>query len=691
LVAAVVGVLALLALPPSSSGQPNSVNKLLQDLKVPVQVPDVKVPGLRPQPQRERPSSAVEPRQTPGQGGYQPPLHGNNPHAQGDVITGDLGPSGERPLGGNPATGPEDIVVGRARGEQGANGQYHGHVTIVALFGNELLGVDTNPGQTRAGPLDALQQGVLNQLCTASQICLNVLRADSSTTSTGSTNRFTLANATIGNPQTGLLSLTAGDSNGNISQDANCQTANSSSTVADANIAGGAVADVSQSSSSSRACNDGTAPTQTNSSSVIGLGGTNVPIPAPGCANGTPDTVTGIPVLAPIVCNANDSNGLGEAVTQAGAPYGVREALTVFALEAGGTALLKVTTGASETRVQAPPAAPSTRGRGNDGTDTRDDDDDGDGRDDGRGDPGGPGGPGRGDGPGGGGSTECSDGRDNDGDGKIDLDDPGCESASDDSESDGTLAFTGQNLLLMAIIGLATLFLGLMTLRFIAVSGVRTAAGAASGMGSAGLRLPGAGALGAAFGGIRRGYERHRRVALAIALLALAVLVALVARGGGGAPPVEPRAQAPANAAQATVDPAIGASVVAPPGWTAEHEKRALRLISPDRTTLLAFSAPGPAQDAHQLFETTLTQIRRGYRDVSVTSLAGQKLAGRPAEAAVVSALNRRGERVQMLVGTAEGKRRAYQFQVSTSAEAPARRLVQAQTALASLKLDVAP
>ena len=39
--------------------------------------------------------------------------------------------------------------------------------------------------------------------------------------------------------------------------------------------------------------------------------------------------------------------------------------------------------------------------------------------------------------------TQCSDGIDNDGDGKIDLADPGCANASDNNETDPTFNGTG--------------------------------------------------------------------------------------------------------------------------------------------------------------------------------------------------------------------------------------------------------
>ena len=81
---------------------------------------------------------------------------------------------------------------------------------------------------------------------------------------------------------------------------------------------------MANSSSTSKSCR-GAAPEVANTSSVIGLGGIQVPLPAAGCANGTPDTVTGIPAVLPIVCNADDIAGAAA----------VREALDVFVLQVG--------------------------------------------------------------------------------------------------------------------------------------------------------------------------------------------------------------------------------------------------------------------------------------------------------------------------------------------------------------------
>jgi LPXTG-motif cell wall-anchored protein len=303
----------------------------------------------------------------------QPPLHGTDPHAQGSVAVVDIDPTAERPVSGDPtgkASG-EDAVVGRARGEK-VNGAYHGHITIASLFGSELLGVDSNPGEDKHGPLQPLQTGVLDPLCdsTNGQICLSVLTANSKTTASGSSNDFAVARASLLG-----LGVGAAESQGVIAEDKTCQTsvgrARTANVVANG---GGAIAQVANSSSTSKSC-VGQAPQVTNTSQVIGLGGVQVPLPAAGCADGTPDTVSGIPGILPIVCNAEDIVGAAA----------VREALDVFVLQTGSTALAKETTGASESVSVAPPAPPET-------------------------------------------GPQCSDKIDNDGDGVIDAADPGCHS-----------------------------------------------------------------------------------------------------------------------------------------------------------------------------------------------------------------------------------------------------------------------
>jgi hypothetical protein len=437
----------------------------------------------------------------------EPPLHGSNPHGQGSVAVVDLNPSATRPYSADPDGSPdaEDVVVGRARGEQRADGTYHGHITVAALFGNEILsGADTNPGESV--DTDILQP-LLNGLCTGTGICLNAVHVTSSTSGAGSTNRFSLLNATIGPATGGLpvgtpgLSIGAAESNGNIGATSTCQTSHGDSNVANV-TAGATVADVASSSSDTTACRD-TAAVQTNSSSVINLGTTGIAIPPlipAGCATGAADTVGGIPVLLEIVCNADDASGTGgtqNGGTATSDPYGVRDALDVYVGAIGATAVAKVSTSSSESSAHAPAAAPppppppgpppppvappppaaapppppatttptvpttttpataTDNGGGNTGDDTT-----GNSSPNGNGDNGA------------GATPECSDKVDNDGDGKIDFgNDPGCSSATDDSEADGSgnlgaaaakkLPFTGTDVVGLGLAGALLLAAGL--------------------------------------------------------------------------------------------------------------------------------------------------------------------------------------------------------------------------------------
>ncbi len=419
----------------------------------------------------------------------EPPLHGTNPHGQGSVAVVDISPNATRPYSADPtgASDSEDIVIGRSRGEQRADGSYHGHITVAALFGNEILGgADTNAGQSKH---EAVAQDLLDGLCASTGICLSAVRIDSDTTTTGSFNSFSLARASLGGiPGVPALSIGAAESQGNISSDGFCQTSHGRSNVATINSAGNVTADVATATTDSKACNNGPAPTQVNTSSVVKLGAVGLPLPAAGCGNGTADTVTGLPLLLPIVCNADDSSSTGG--TQASAPYGVRDALDIYVLAVDNQAAVRVSASSSESLAVAPrvatvttppttttpvtttpattttpaavtttPAAgvpgtttlPGTTGSSDDGTPVDDGtDDDADGPADE------------------GGAPECSDGIDNDGDGKIDFgSDPGCSSADDDSEDNSVsiagnqLPFTGTDVVVLGLAGLLLLASGL--------------------------------------------------------------------------------------------------------------------------------------------------------------------------------------------------------------------------------------
>jgi hypothetical protein len=293
---------------------------------------------------------------------YTPPLHGTTPHGQGTDAVVDLTPGSSNPYSGNPSDSGEELVVGDSRGEQGTSG-YQGSTTLAYLFGQPILQVTSNPGESNDGALQPVQDA-LDQVCDGSggQLCLTLLAQHSSSTSNSSTNSQEVLGAHIGGPSG--INADVLTSNGNISDDGTCQTAHGDSGVAKANV-GPLTLDALEGNSDSTACGSGTQ-TVDQDSTVLNIGGTGLPIPTAGCDNGTANSnFTPLSPLLAAVCNADDTGG-----SQTGAPYGVREALTLAALISGESSLVKVATAGPETHVVAPASAttPPTPPGGGGGT-----------------------------------------------------------------------------------------------------------------------------------------------------------------------------------------------------------------------------------------------------------------------------------------------------------------------------------
>jgi hypothetical protein len=228
-------------------------------------------------------------------------VQGSNPHGQGTALA--------IALGGN-----EAVVVGRSRGEQKSDGSYHGHTTTLALFGNDVIANDTGPGQTAKGPLAPLQEQLLDQVCKGSSgnLCLDVLRADSSTTANGSTNHSKLVGLVLGGPNGAVA--TVGDSNGNIEGNGECQKAHGDVTLVKLMLGGNPLLDLGESASDSNACPSGT--TVTNSSNpLVSIGGQQIPLP--GCGANSPGYLIDLSPLLNIACNAGAATGAGGIVNDA--------------------------------------------------------------------------------------------------------------------------------------------------------------------------------------------------------------------------------------------------------------------------------------------------------------------------------------------------------------------------------------
>ncbi len=354
---------------------------------------------------------------------YTPPLHGTEPHGQGTDAVVDLTPGTSAPVASDPTQGDEEVIVGDSRGQQSGDGSYHGRVALAYLLGMPILQVTSDPGQSNDGPLQPVQDG-LDQLCSASgnQLCLTLLAQHSASTGKSSSNSQEVLGVHIGG-QNGINAdlLT---SHGDISDDGTTQTAHGDSGVAKANV-GPLTLDALEGNSDSSASSSSSSVNQ--DSTVLNIAGFGLPIPAAGCDDGTANTnFTPLSPLLAAVCNADDTNG-----GQTSGPYGVREALTLFALITGDSSLLKVGTAGPESHAVAPSSTTTPPGGGNPG---------GSG---GTAGAGGKGGNSGGNGGGNGGGT---------GNGPA---------AGTPAPGNGTLAFTGADLLALAMVGGALILGGL--------------------------------------------------------------------------------------------------------------------------------------------------------------------------------------------------------------------------------------
>jgi LPXTG-motif cell wall-anchored protein len=290
---------------------------------------------------------------------------GNAPkaHAEGTVAAVDVdSPEPLRQSAVGDLLDDEEVVVGRSRAEQQADGKHNGRVTILGLLGEEIIGIDTQEGETANSPFQPIQD-VLDRFCAGSNnaFCLEVLDADSASDSSGSSNDFGVARADLRLSEDRSITAGVAESSADLRTDGNCQNATATSGLARAGLLGILDVSVLQSAVASASCG-GSAPTQTNDSTIASINGNDVPLPA-GCDGDSVNAGFGILGLVGVSCNPDSSSGSGVGiggsrgtvgVTAAGEPLAAAPLAAVDAPNASSSA------GASQ--------APTTGGPGDDGS-----------------------------------------------------------------------------------------------------------------------------------------------------------------------------------------------------------------------------------------------------------------------------------------------------------------------------------
>lgn len=190
----------------------------------------------------------------------------------------------------------------------------------------------------------------------------------------------------------------------------------------------------------------------------------------------------------------------------------------------------------------------------------------------------------------------------------------------------------------------------------------------------------------------RPNHPRRRSAAVAAAALLVVLVVAVVVNAVSGEDDGADATQAqrlppPPETEGVFNDPRVGVIAARPKGWKAERRRNAVRLVSEDKTVVVAVSSPARAREYEEVLESALAALESQYADTEVGEGDGRLIAGRPTVSAVVSATNSRGTDLRVLVAAVRGRREAFLVQVFAAADAGERRLAEAQTIIGSLDL----
>jgi hypothetical protein len=135
-------------------------------------------------------------------------------------------------------------------------------------------------------------------------------------------------------------------------------------------------------------------------------------------------------------------------------------------------------------------------------------------------------------------------------------------------------------------------------------------------------------------------------------------------------------------------DRALDVRYLVPRGWHERRHDGVIELASADRATGVTISAPGPAHDRAQVFNTAIEVLKERYAGVRlVATKSGQKLGGGRAKTATLTAAGEHGTKLNMLSAVAAAHRRAYLVELFTSPAAPTQDVAEAQALLNGLEL----
>src|SRR5262249_27503098 len=108
-------------------------------------------------------------------------------------------------------------------------------------------------------------------------------------------------------------------------------------------------------------------------------------------------------------------------------------------------------------------------------------------------------------------------------------------------------------------------------------------------------------------------------------------------------------------------DGTLGISARRPADWHLTKRDRVIALRSADGCLALSMSAPGPADNARTLRESSIAVLRRNSKDATVRMVSGNpRLGGIPTTTDVITLANQKGGPTRVLLSVGTGRVNAY-------------------------------
>jgi len=182
----------------------------------------------------------------------------------------------------------------------------------------------------------------------------------------------------------------------------------------------------------------------------------------------------------------------------------------------------------------------------------------------------------------------------------------------------------------------------------------------------------------------------RRTILIGLAFIALALFGALLVLAeddnGDQSPAVEAVEAQGGELSESLDDAKSGISVRWPSDWRPLEKGGVFAFQSPDKSVLIAISAPEDVAGADQLRKDAIAATSESYSDPTVRPGKGRTIGGLNTAGAVISGKGPSGQSTT-LVAVAEGETRAYLVELYTAAKASEANLVDAQLILNSLEL----